>query len=63
MEQQEKLSILGQMAAGIVHEIKNPLTIIKGFNQMILERTNEDLTKDFSEIISDEVDSLHRVIA
>lgn len=62
MEQQEKLAILGQMAAGIVHEIKNPLTSIKGFNQMILERTQEDLTRDFSEIIAGEADALNRVI-
>ncbi|AGL00271.1 two-component system sensor histidine kinase NtrB [Desulfoscipio gibsoniae] len=31
----EKLAILGQMAAGMVHEIRNPLTAISGFLQLL----------------------------
>lgn len=60
--EQEKFSALGQTAAGIVHEIKNPLTSIKGFNQMILARTKEDITREFSEIINEEIESLNMVI-
>jgi len=42
--QQEKLALLGQMGAGIVHETKNYLTTIKGSCQLISLLTKEEGT-------------------
>jgi two-component system, sporulation sensor kinase A len=40
LKDREKLASLGQLAAGIVHEVKNPLTAVKGFLQLIKESQN-----------------------
>lgn len=56
----EKLSIAGQFAAGIAHEIRNPLTSIKGFLQLL----NEDNDKsDYFKIILSEVDRIEMILS
>ncbi len=45
MIQQEKMALLGTMAASIAHEIRNPLTGIMGFSELLLESSLSDRDK------------------
>jgi signal transduction histidine kinase len=62
--QKEKLALLGEMAATVAHEIRNPLTAVRGFAQRIARKTEEDSrTCTYCNMILEEVDRLNKVIA
>lgn len=62
--QREKFAVLGEMAANIVHEIRNPLVSIGGFARR-LERSlsMEHLGRRYAEIVINEVDRLEKIVA
>ncbi len=64
--QSEKLAALGEMAARIAHEMKNPLTVIGGFAARLARREQDDRdhppTTRYAEIILKEVKRLERTI-
>ena len=41
--QSAKLASIGELAAGIAHELNQPLTVIKGFAQSLLRKTNQEI--------------------
>ncbi|MEO8177768.1 MAG: ATP-binding protein [Deltaproteobacteria bacterium] len=66
MQAQARLAALGQMAAGLAHEVKNPLSAIKGAAQLLGEPTSgrapDDASSEFLGIILEEVERLDRVV-
>ncbi len=62
MQQQEKLALIGQMTAGIVHEIKNPLATIKGLSQLIKIKANTDKVREYSSVIDSAIDDVSKVV-
>ncbi|WP_199614593.1 PAS domain-containing sensor histidine kinase [Paenibacillus alkalitolerans] len=57
----EKLSVAGQLAAGIAHEIRNPLTAIKGFLKL-LERKIDHEKPHYFEVIGSEINRIELII-
>jgi signal transduction histidine kinase len=63
LQERARLAALGQLAAGLAHEIKNPLGAIKGAAQYLNEASDADPSaREFLEIIVEEVDRLDRVV-
>ncbi|OQP02424.1 PAS domain-containing sensor histidine kinase [Parageobacillus galactosidasius] len=56
----EKLSVAGQLAAGIAHEIRNPLTAIKGFIQLLQFELDEK--KPYLHIIESEIQRIELIL-
>ncbi|MBT2661863.1 ATP-binding protein [Bacillus sp. ISL-45] len=60
MRQKEKLAAIGQMATAIAHEIKNPLSSLKGFTQLQQEKDKED--GHYYPIMLSEIDRINSIV-
>ncbi|MGX1194242.1 two-component system sporulation sensor kinase B [Metabacillus sp. SLBN-84] len=58
----DKLTTIGQMAAAIAHEIRNPITTVRGFIQYIQQNTGDENLKKFSPLILEELDRTNKII-
>lgn len=59
LQKSEKLALLGQMAAGIAHEIRNPLTSIRGFVQLF---KSDNQQSEYYDIVLSELDRINAIV-
>lgn len=58
----DKLNVVGQMAAGIGHEIRNPMTTVRGFLQLLNINSDFKEYRDYFETMISELDRANSII-
>lgn len=62
LQRSDKLNMAGQLAAGVAHEIRTPLTTIKGFVQLLYKKASADRQETF-ELILSEINRIETIIS
>ena len=57
----ERLGVVGQMAASITHEVRNPMAVVRGFLQLLREKSPRSLDH-YYHIVMDELDRANSII-
>ncbi|MBC2726565.1 PAS domain S-box protein [Desulfosporosinus sp.] len=58
----ERLNMVGEMAAGIAHEVRNPLTTVRGFLQLLDSKDKAKLHHEFFDLMIQELDRANLII-
>ncbi len=61
MELRERLTALGEMSAGIAHELRNPMAVISGYLSLLAKKTDSS-GQDVARKIADEINGMNRII-
>lgn len=59
----ERLNLVGQMAGGLGHEIRNPMTAVHGFLQLLSRKPEYQQDKEYFEIMFSELERANTIIS
>jgi len=62
MARLERLNLIGEMAAGIGHEIRNPMTTVRGFLQLLGGKKECNQFKEYYTLMIEELDRANSII-
>ena len=62
MQKLDGLNLIGQMAASIAHEIRNPMTTVRGFLQLLGSKASLQEYRDYFELMIEELDRANLII-
>ncbi|WP_226658666.1 ATP-binding protein [Guptibacillus hwajinpoensis] len=63
LRRSEKLTAVGELAAGVAHEIRNPLTSLKGFANLVYNASYDEKSKEFLQIMLSEIDRINFIVS
>ncbi|WP_346355073.1 ATP-binding protein [Azotosporobacter soli] len=58
----DRLNLIGEMAAGIGHEVRNPMTTVRGFLQVLQRKTEFQPQYEFFQLMIEELDRANSII-
>ncbi|WP_210367761.1 PAS domain-containing sensor histidine kinase [Bacillus sp. REN3] len=61
LKESEKLAVIGQLASGVAHEIRNPLTGIIGFMKLLDENPDAEKLHEYLPVIRKELDQINQI--
>lgn len=62
LEDSDKLLVIGELAAGLAHEIRNPLASLRGFTQMLQQTSKTTKTEQYTDIMLSELDRINSMV-